>query len=218
LPKKLARARGIDLRISCTTDRRTGLIGCDAVLTSFRAGGFDARHIDESIPPLYGWMRRSFSEPLALPSERVVRLHGDAPDPEQECRAFDRAIEQAGGLDLTILGLGPNGHLGFNDPPADPTSPSRVVDLTPESIAGSSRYWGDEEQVPKRALTVGMAQLLAARAYLLLVSGERKRDILHRALHGPVTPDVPASYLQQASNVTVIADRDAAGSPHLDGQ
>jgi glucosamine-6-phosphate deaminase len=137
-------------------------------------------------------------------------LRGDAADPEEECRAFDRTVEQAGGLDLAILGLGMNGHLGFNEPPAAPDLPSRVVALTPESIAGSARYWGSDGEVPKRALTAGMAQILAAKAALLLVSGERKQSILRSTLEGAISPQVPSSYLQQAANVTVLADRDAA--------
>ncbi len=158
---------------------------------------------------LYGWMLRSFLEPLGAPSHNVVRLPGDSADPDAACRAYEEAVTNAGGIDLAVLGLGPNGHLGFNEPPADPTSPTRVVDLTPESVESNARYWGGADQVPRRALTAGMAVLLAARQTLLVVSGERKRAILHRTLYGPISPDVPASYLRQASGVTVIADRAA---------
>jgi glucosamine-6-phosphate deaminase len=158
---------------------------------------------------LFGWTRRSFIEPLGISEENVVRLAGDASDPWEACRAYDRAARQAGGFDISILGLGPNGHLGFNEPPSPPDASTRVVDLTPESIVSSARYWGNEEQVPRQALTCGMDLLLAARQTLLLVSGAHKHQILHRAVEGPLTPDVPASYLQSASNVTVLADRAA---------
>jgi glucosamine-6-phosphate deaminase len=103
-----------------------------------------------------------------------------------------------------------NGPLGFNEPPTSLDLSSRVVDLTPESIAGSARYWGSEGKVPKRALTAGMAQILAARHSLLLVSGERKLSILRRTLDGEVSPETPSAYLQGAMDVTVLADRDAA--------
>ena len=86
---------------------------------------------------------------------------------------------------------------------------TRVVDLTPESIVSNARYWGGEEQVPRQALTCGMDLLLSARRTLLLVSGAHKHQILHRAIEGAQTPEVPASYLQSASNVTVLADRAA---------
>jgi glucosamine-6-phosphate deaminase len=126
------------------------------------------------------------------------------------CAAYDEAVRQAGGIDLSILGLGQNGHLGYNEPPADQRSPTRAVTLTPESIRTGAAYWGSEENVPTRALTAGMTVLLAARATLLLVSGAHKREILHRTVTERPTPDVPASYLQRAAAVTVIADLEAA--------
>src|SRR5205807_8145018 len=119
----------------------------------------------------------------------------------------------AGGYDLSVLGLGPNGHLGFNEPPCDAEVPTRMVELTEASIESNTHYWGGRERVPRRAVTAGMAQLLAARQTLLVVSGAHKREILLRAVIGPITPDVPASYLQQVANVTVLADRAAWSGP-----
>ncbi|HVA92570.1 MAG TPA: glucosamine-6-phosphate deaminase [Chloroflexota bacterium] len=158
---------------------------------------------------LYRWLAESFLDPLQVPADHVVALPGDVADPEAACRAFDAAVRAAGGFDLSVLGLGPNGHLGFNEPPADPMSPTRVVNLTEESIISNARYWGGRDQVPRQAITAGLEVLLAARATLLLVSGAHKHTILRRALAGAPTPDVPASYLQSAANVTVIADRAA---------
>jgi glucosamine-6-phosphate deaminase len=158
---------------------------------------------------LFGWMRRSFIEPLGIAEENIVRLAGGAPDPWEACRAYDAAAREVGGFDISILGLGPNGHLGFNEPPSPPDAPTRVVDLTPESIVSNARYWGGQEQVPRQALTCGMDLLLAARRTLLVVSGAHKHHILHRAIEGPQTAEVPASYLQLASNVTILADRAA---------
>ncbi len=155
---------------------------------------------------LWGWMKREFLDPLEIEAARVTRLPGDTPDPEAACRAYDAAVRAAGGIDRAILGLGPNGHLGFNEPPADPAAPTRVVDLTAETIESNARYWGGRDQVPRRALTAGMAVLLAARQTLLLVAGAHKREILRRAVVGPISPEVPASYLQQAQGVTVLAD------------
>jgi glucosamine-6-phosphate deaminase len=159
---------------------------------------------------LYAWMMRSVIEPLGIREDQVTRLPGDASDPVAACRAYDQAVGAAGGLDLAVLGLGPNGHLGFNEPPVLPEAPTRTVELAVESIASNARYWGSRDRVPRMAVTAGMVQLLASRATLLLVSGARKRGILRRTVDGPVTPDVPASYLQRSSEVTVLADRDAS--------
>jgi glucosamine-6-phosphate deaminase len=160
---------------------------------------------------LYRWLAESFLDPLGVPAANVIRLPGDSADPEATCRAYDEAVRAAGGFDLSVLGLGPNGHLGFNEPPCDPRAPTRVVDLTPESVASNARYWGGADQVPRRALTAGMACLLAARRTLLVVSGAHKQEILQRTVHTPADPAVPASYLQHAANVEVIADRAAWG-------
>jgi glucosamine-6-phosphate deaminase len=155
---------------------------------------------------LYGWMARAFLDPLGVPEANVVRLRGDAPDPEAECREYERAVREAGGYDLAVLGLGPNGHIGFNEPPADERTPTRVVELTEESVESNASYWGGRDAVPRRAMTAGMDLLLGARRKLLLVSGEGKREILRRTVEGPVTPEVPSSHLQRASGVTVLAD------------
>jgi glucosamine-6-phosphate deaminase len=160
---------------------------------------------------LFGWMRRSFLDPLGIADERVVRLPLDG-DLHNACVAFDRALGARGGLDLAILGLGPNGHLGFNEPPVDPAAPTRAVGLSPATIDANARYWGDVADVPTRAVTMGMGQLLSARAIVLVVSGAGKRAIVHRTLEGAVGPEIPASFLQEAgADVTVVVDRAAWG-------
>ena len=178
-----------------------------------------AFQLDEylGVPPgdrrsLYGWMERSFLAPLDIPDANVVRLPWDEGLAEEGCAAYVRAVGAAGGFDLAVLGLGPNGHLGFNEPPSGPGSRTRMVDLTDESIESNADYWGGPDVVPRRAVTAGMDLLLAARQILLVVSGEHKQDILRRTLDGPVTPDVPSSYLQQAGGVIVLADRAASPS------
>ena len=158
---------------------------------------------------LYRWLAESFLDPLGVSYSQVIRLPGDAPDPQAVCRAFDDTVAAVGGFDLSVLGVGMNGHLGFNEPPADPSSPTRVVDLTEASLVSNADYWGGRDLVPLQAITAGMAGLLAARQTLLLVSGARKHDILRRVVDGPQTSEVPASFLQRAANVTVIADRAA---------
>jgi glucosamine-6-phosphate deaminase len=159
----------------------------------------------------FGWMRRSFLEPLGIADDRVVRLPLEG-DLAAACAAFDRTLDARGGLDLAILGIGTNGHLGFNEPPIDHDAPTREVALTPATLASNARYWGGVEDVPTRAVTTGMRQLLGARAIVMVVSGPTKREIVHRALEESVTPQVPASFLQETgADVTVVVDREAWG-------
>ena len=169
------------------------------------ASGVTAVQLDEYLGlelgdgrSLRAWMERSFVQPLGI--SRVLPL--DNPD------TFTASLTQLGGLDLAILGLGPNGHLGFNEPPSPPDVPTRTLALSQASLESNRAYWGDLA-VPTHAVTAGMDVILAARETLLLVSGVHKRDILARALHGPETPDVPASYLRR-TRLTVLADRAAA--------
>jgi glucosamine-6-phosphate deaminase len=160
---------------------------------------------------LGGWMDRSFVEPLGIDPSTVVRLDGTDDDLGAVCDDYERAVREAGGLDLAILGLGPNGHLGFNEPPSDPTSRTRTVDLSAASLASNASYWGPG-RVPRRAITAGMDVLLGAKRVVLVVTGEAKRDILHRTVRGTPTPMVPASFLQEHADVQVIADRAAWGT------
>jgi glucosamine-6-phosphate deaminase len=158
---------------------------------------------------LYGWLLRSFVVPLGIVEANVVRLRGDVEDVEAGCLDYERAAHEVGGFDLVILGLGPNGHLGFNEPPSAPDAQTRVVALTEESVESNARYWGGRHVVPRSAVTAGMDLLMSARQVLLVVSGSHKTDILRRSITGPATPGVPASLLQTAKNVTVLADRSA---------
>jgi glucosamine-6-phosphate deaminase len=157
---------------------------------------------------LLGWLVRSFTAPLGIPEDRIVRLETGI-EPAAACAAFEEQLREAGGFDLAILGIGANGHLGFNEPPSDAGASTREVTLSGESVRSSAEYWGGTENVPTRALTVGMQELLASREILLLASGAAKHAIVRRALHGAVTPEVPASFLQQAESVTAVVDRGA---------
>lgn len=157
----------------------------------------------------FNWLERDVLGPLAIPAERTIGLRGDVTNFEAECERYELAVRDAGGIDLAILGLGTNGHLGFNEPPSAPDSPTRVVDLSDASIDANARYWGARWRVPTRAITAGMRVLLAARETILVVTGEHKRAILHAMFEGPVTPDVPALYLRSIDRVRLYTDRAA---------
>ncbi len=152
------------------------------------------------------WLERSVLGPWQIHEDHVVRFDTGEADPEVACRRLQTAIDELGGLDLALLGLGPNGHLGFNEPPSTPASPTRAVELTAESILSNGSYWGGPERSPRHAVTVGLDAILAAERVMLVVTGAHKQEILRRALDDPPSPDVPASYLQGHPDATVFAD------------
>lgn len=156
------------------------------------------------------WLARSVIQPCHV--ENVFALPAQAPHLPVACAAFERQIVDEGGIDLQILGLGPNGHLGFNEPGSLFDSRTREVTLAPQSIASNAVYWGGEAHVPRRSLTQGLGTIVEAREIILLVSGAHKAGILARALEGPVSPDVPASLLQRHPALTVYADEAAANA------
>ncbi len=158
---------------------------------------------------LRGWLERDVAGPLGIPAERVIGLPSDADDPEAACRAYVVALEAAGGVDVAVLGLGPNGHLGFNEPPSSPDARTRPVVLTEASLASNARYWGSREAVPTHALTAGMDVILAARRSVLVVTGAAKRDILRRLVTEDPSDDVPASHLRAAPGAVLLADTEA---------
>lgn len=157
----------------------------------------------------FRWLERDVLGPLAITAGRTLPLRGDAASMDVECERYELAIREAGGIDLAILGLGTNGHLGFNEPPSPADAPTRVVDLAEESVAANARYWGGRDRVPRRAVTAGMGVILGARETILVVTGERKGPALRATLEGAIGPGVPASYLRTIAGVRVYADRAA---------
>jgi glucosamine-6-phosphate deaminase len=159
---------------------------------------------------LTGWLYRNFLEPARVLQANIHTLPSTAADLDAGATAYEAAISTAGGLELAVLGLGGNGHIAYNEPGSAGDSRTRVLDLTPESIEQARGYFAGQS-VPTKAISVGVGTLLEARHLVLIVSGASKAEILRASLEGPQTPDVPASFLQQAfDRLTVIADRDAA--------
>ncbi|MGI8657290.1 MAG: glucosamine-6-phosphate deaminase [Candidatus Limnocylindria bacterium] len=160
---------------------------------------------------LFGWMHRALVEPLGIGPDRVIRFDSQEPDADLAAREYDARIQAAGGINLAILGLGVNGHLGFNEPPSDASSPTRTVHLSPDTLASNAAYWGDRP-VPTGAITAGMGVILSARRILLLVSGGHKAAVLTRVLESDPDPWLPASQLHAHPNTIVLADRTARGA------
>jgi glucosamine-6-phosphate deaminase len=129
--------------------------------------------------------------------------NGIATDLEQECKRYDRLLEELGGVDLQLLGIGHNGHIGFNEPNEFFDKTTHVVDLKQSTIDANSRFFEKIEDVPKRAITMGIKSIMSAKK-VLLVAGADKKDIIERALFGPITPQVPASVLQFHNDLIVV--------------
>ncbi len=134
---------------------------------------------------------------------------GMAADIEAECIRYENLIKELGGIDLQLLGLGHNGHIGFNEPDDYFPLLTHRVQLKESTIKANSRFFENEDQVPREAITMGIKSIMQAKRILLCVSGEAKAEILKKVLSGPVTPEVPGSILQLHPNLTVVADEAA---------
>jgi len=154
------------------------------------------------------WLRRELLDPLGIGDDRVIAFDPEA-EPVAEAARIEAAIAALGGIDLAVVGLGPNGHLGFNEPGSAFDSRARLVALTPASIRSNAAYWGSEADVPREAFTLGLGTLRAARRLAMIASGARKRAILGRTLRGAVGEETPATLLRVHPDATVIADREA---------
>jgi len=136
--------------------------------------------------------------------------HSDA-DAEPEVRRYAGSLAAAGGIDLQVLGIGRNGHIGFNEPGSARESRTRVVALAPETRAGAAPSFGGLAHVPERAITLGVADILEARTIRVLAFGKAKAEIVQRMLEGPIGPACPASFLRGHGDLRLLLDAEAAG-------
>jgi glucosamine-6-phosphate deaminase len=157
------------------------------------------------------YMQAELFDHVSIDPANIGFLNGAAPDLKGECRRYEEAIEAAGGIDLQILGIGANGHVGFNEPAEGLCAHTHVAELERESReANAARFGGDWERVPERALSIGMATILNARDIVLMATGAEKADAVHGMIEGLITTELPASILQVHPRVTVMLDRAAA--------
>jgi glucosamine-6-phosphate deaminase len=158
------------------------------------------------------YMQRELFGAVRLPGEQIGFLDGTAPNLDAESARYERAIAAAGGIDLMILGIGANCHIGFNEPAPQLEARTHRVNLLAATRA-ANRVWfdGQLERVPTEALSMGMATILQARAIVLIATGAAKRAAVERMLHGPLATEAPASFLQLHPDVTVMLDGAASG-------
>jgi len=156
------------------------------------------------------FMAKNLFNNVGVPLKNRNIPSGTTTNPVEECIAYEKKIAESGGIDLQILGIGNNGHIGFNEPAEIFAAQTAHVPLAPETIQANARFFDNPEQVPKYALSMGIQTIMMSKAILLLASGDHKAGILYDALKGPITPKIPASALQLHRNVVVVTDK-AAG-------
>lgn len=155
------------------------------------------------------WLDREILTPIGVSPSNRITINSACNDVEKFCQKFEGQIESKGGIDLAIIGIGGNGHIGFNEPGSDLNSPTHKVELTQETITSNAEYWGSEDAVPKSAITIGIGTLKKAKNTLLLVRGANKAEIFKATLSNEISSAVPSTYLQEQNNLTIIADKEA---------
>jgi glucosamine-6-phosphate deaminase len=162
------------------------------------------------------FMNANLFDQIDIRMDRTFVPDGCVKDVPGHCADYEAKIKAAGGIDLQLLGLGHNGHIAFNEPGSPASSRTRQVDLTAETIEKNARFFDSIEQVPRHAITMGIATILESREIILLALGEGKSDAVAQMLKGPITESFPASLLRNHQKVTVVLDESAA-SKVIDG-
>lgn len=156
------------------------------------------------------FMEENLFKHINIPESSVNIPNGLASDMQRECEEYEWKIKGTGGIDLQLLGLGRDGHIGFNEPSSSLASRTRLKTLAPETIEDNARFFEKREDVPRFAITMGVGTIMEAREILLLASGERKAEALRATIEGPVSAEFTASILQLHPKVTIVADEEAS--------
>ena len=155
------------------------------------------------------FMQKQLFDHVDILPENTRVPDGLASDPDGECTGYDAYIRSLGGIDLQLLGVGHNGHIGFNEPGDVFVKPTHVVDLTESTIDANARFFATRDDVPKQAFTMGIGPIMAAKKILLIASGEEKAEAVYNTVCGPINPHCPGSILQLHSDVVLVADEAA---------
>jgi len=166
--------------------------------------------IDPGHPQSYAYfMHKHLFDKINISNFQIP--NGEAGDPIAECIRYDSEIDKAGGIDLMLLGVGLNGHIGFNEPAVSYSFGTHFITLTESSMAANSRFFGDGEQQPTTALSMGIGHIFKSKKILLLITGAAKADIARKFFEGVIHTDIPACLLHLHSNVTVVVDKSVNG-------
>ncbi|MCM2989654.1 glucosamine-6-phosphate deaminase [Bacillus safensis] len=155
------------------------------------------------------YMKRHLFDHIDLPQDQYFLPNGNAAHLEKECLRYDQLIEDVGGIDLLLLGIGQNGHIGFNEPGTPFNSKTHVVQLDENTRQANARYFSSIDEVPTHAITMGIASILSSKKILLLASGKSKAKVIQYLEQAEIHPDFPASALKLHEDVTVLIDQEA---------
>ncbi|MCI9034679.1 MAG: glucosamine-6-phosphate deaminase [Lachnospiraceae bacterium] len=157
----------------------------------------------------YYFMNENLFSKVNINKSKVFLPDGTEPDSETACQKYNEILHAVGVIDLQLLGLGHNGHIGFNEPADFFTTETHCITLSERTIQANARFFATAEEVPRQAYTMGIKTIMSAEKVLVVISGEDKADIVKKAFFGPITPQVPASILQLHRNAVIIADEAA---------
>ncbi|HZX21271.1 MAG TPA: glucosamine-6-phosphate deaminase [Clostridia bacterium] len=158
----------------------------------------------------YYYMMQTFFNHINISKENIHIPNGMADDIEKECREYEKKIEKAGGIDIQVLGIGTNGHIGFNEPTENLNTKTSLIDLKENTIEDNSRFFEKKEDMPTKAISMGIASIMKAKRVVLLASGENKAQAIRDMTNGYINTNHPASILQAHRDCILIIDKDAA--------
>lgn len=160
----------------------------------------------------HSYMWNNFFNHINIKNHRVHIPNGIAPDIEDHCKQYEGAIKAAGGIDLQLLGIGSDGHIGFNEPTSSLSSRTRIKTLTQKTIMDNSPLFKDNEEIPRHVITMGVGTIMESKTCLLLAFGKQKAEAVKLMVEGPISSDAPATILQMHQKAIIIIDEEAASS------
>ena len=164
----------------------------------------------DNIQSYYFYMINNFFKFINIDSNNINIPNGTSNDIEEDCLNYERKIKEAGGIDIQVLGIGVNGHIGFNEPNVNFEAQTHLVNLNENTIKSNARFFNSIDEVPKKAISMGIKTILQSKKIILLASGESKAEAVYNTVKGKISPEIPSSILQLHQNVTIILDESAA--------